>query len=827
MESKPEALRVLAVTLQVVLLTWAVYHFRLESRHLLSVLLLACCGFPLHAVLPERFRLRFFLLLSLAAIGIVLGPQHGAVLVAVGCGLIALCHLPVAWRWRYAALLSAGALLVLARARVIEVIRHETFWQILGSMFMFRLVLYLHELRHGRLAPAPVWSLSYFFLLPNVCFPLFPVVDYKRFRKTWYSEAAHRIYQRGAHWMLRGVSQLILYRFVYHYLTVSPVEVDGAGKLLLYTFSAFPLYLRVSGQFHLIVGMLLLFGFNLPETHHRYFLASSLTDFWRRINIYWKDFMTKIVFYPSYDRLRRLGPTKALVLATAVVFAATWLLHSYQWFWITGSWLLTWNDTLFWFLLGGLVIANVLYENRFGKKHSLGRRTPAAAERLARGMRTLCTFVVISVLWSLWTSDSLDQWLEVAAVAPAVWWGLAGWVTALFAGAFLVERAGRRWGSAGPARPAPAPGKAAGFSFWRDAGLTAAGALALLAVGAPAVYGRLGAPASEVVESLRFSGLNQRDAEARTRGYYEHLITANLRQAALAESYVWTPPDWQRMSETELWQPREDMLIGELRPQQSMVFKRAPLSTNRWGMRDRDYPRRKPAGTVRLAVLGSSHTMGSGVADGEAFESVYEERLGAATEGSFEVLSFAVAGYTVTQDLLVLESKALDFGPDVVLQVSHHWDVNQVGEYLATLLADGREVLPGLRDIAAAAGIDPQAPATANMRRLWPHRWEHLRWVYGRIVELCRQRGAVPVWVYLPLVQDGSPADVEAMTRLAAEVGFHVVDLRGVYRGYTAPELRLAPWDDHPNALGHRLIAERLLDALGPDELHRLMHAAP
>ena len=53
------------------------------------------------------------------------------------------------------------------------------------------------------------------------------------------------------------------------------------------------LYLRVSGQFHIIVGMLHLFGYDLPETNHRYLLARSVNDFWRRVNIYWKDFMVK------------------------------------------------------------------------------------------------------------------------------------------------------------------------------------------------------------------------------------------------------------------------------------------------------------------------------------------------------------------------------------------------------------------------------------------------------------------------------------------------------------------------------------------------------
>ena len=114
-------------------------------------------------------------------------------------------------------------------------------------------------------------------------------------------------------WIVRGLLHLILYRFVYLHLAGDPAELVTLGDLRAVPARTFLLYLRVSGQFHLIVGVLHLYGFRLPETHHLYYLASSFTDFWRRINIYWKDFMMKLVYYPSYFRLRRWGGNTALV----------------------------------------------------------------------------------------------------------------------------------------------------------------------------------------------------------------------------------------------------------------------------------------------------------------------------------------------------------------------------------------------------------------------------------------------------------------------------------------------------------------------------------
>lgn len=169
------------------------------------------------------------------------------------------------------------------------------------------------------------------------------------------------------------------------------------------------LYLRVSGQFHIIVGLLHLFGYDLPETHRRYLLAHSLTDFWRRINIYWKDFMVKLVYFPLYFRLRRKGDVTAQVAATAAVFVVTWLLHSYQWFWLRGEWLFTWPDTLFWAILGALVIVNVVVESKQRRK----ARVSGWQGHARRGVQVAGTFTLITTLWFLWNASSLRVWLDV------------------------------------------------------------------------------------------------------------------------------------------------------------------------------------------------------------------------------------------------------------------------------------------------------------------------------------------------------------------------------------------------------------------------------
>src|SRR5262249_17460016 len=161
-------------------------------------------------------------------------------------------------------------------------------WPVLGSLFMFRLAIYLFEVGHRE--PLGFWrSLAYFFMLPNVVFPLFPVVDFATFRRTYYdSPDRYRIYQRGINWLVLGALLLLVYRIIYQRLVLGPDEVQTAADLGHFAVANYLLYLRIIGQFMMVIGLLLLFGFNLPVPMGMMFTVSGFGDFWRRGNIYWK-----------------------------------------------------------------------------------------------------------------------------------------------------------------------------------------------------------------------------------------------------------------------------------------------------------------------------------------------------------------------------------------------------------------------------------------------------------------------------------------------------------------------------------------------------------
>ena len=240
-----------------------VHLYDIEGDTFRKVMYLVAGGFVVNLLLPLAWRLRFFVALSLAGIFVVFGLSDGAWMLGLGLVLIAACHLPIPFAARIAVVLALGAGFAALRAGVVATPWTGAIWPILGSMFMFRLALYLRALKTAPAERGVAGTLAYFFMLPNLAFPLFPVIDYQTFHRTSYDKDEAGIYRTGMTWIARGLLHLVLYRLVYYNYLNDPVDVETLGDLAQFMLGTFLLYLRVSGQFHLITGLLHLFGFRL------------------------------------------------------------------------------------------------------------------------------------------------------------------------------------------------------------------------------------------------------------------------------------------------------------------------------------------------------------------------------------------------------------------------------------------------------------------------------------------------------------------------------------------------------------------------------------
>jgi hypothetical protein len=219
--------------------------------------------------------------------------------------------------------------------------------------------------------------------------------------------------------------------------------------------------------------------------------------------------------------------------------------------------------------------------------------------------------------------------------------------------------------------------------------------------------------------------------------------------------------------------------------------------------------------------------MGSGVEDDETYENRLEDRLNRELGGPagrrFEVLNFSQGGYTPIQKLAMLETRALDFRPDLVLYAATSHEIGAMFEpaqlqHLARygLLGD----YPYVVEAMAGAGVGAEDLVTRERSikaTLQPYAEPALTRLLAAFRELGESRQARTALLLVEIPND-PPTRAEVFDRLAAlgrAAGLPVLDLQGAFADVPDRSvLWIAPWDAHTNATGHSLLADRLYDRL-------------
>ncbi|MDF1672839.1 MAG: hypothetical protein P1U41_05010, partial [Vicingaceae bacterium] len=234
-------------------------------------------------------------------------------------------------------------------------------------------------------------------------------MDYKSFIKSFYFHEEEHFWQKGIRWILRGVVHLIIYQLIYNNLIIPKEEVTNLTSLLIHSNANYLLIFRLSGMFHLVVGLLCIFGFSLHPIFNNYFLATSFVNLWRRINIYWREFIMKLFFYPLIFKLKKVNPKYSLPITMMFMFFITWILHNYQWFWIRGNFPISLTDALFWITIGSCVTFNSILEAKRVKS-----KTPKPKKNIANAitniLKMIALFLFMATMWTLWSSKNVEEW---------------------------------------------------------------------------------------------------------------------------------------------------------------------------------------------------------------------------------------------------------------------------------------------------------------------------------------------------------------------------------------------------------------------------------
>lgn len=266
------------------------------------------------------------------------------------------------------------------------------------------------------------------------------------------------------------------------------------------------------------------------------------------------------------------------------------------------------------------------------------------------------------------------------------------------------------------------------------------------------------------------------------------------------------------------------VLMWEYRPGGSW----AELSMNRWGFRDRDYETpAKPADTYRIAFLGDSVALGLGVAANDVFVPHFEDAANArGLHRNVQALNFSVDGYNTVQIYEMLRTKVLGFAPDKVVYVLclNDFDFEDAsGEKILYFRKPDSFLMKTLERVYRQRIYQQLLGGTFHHYFFEKNRevvFQKIRDMHA----LLRDSGIGFHVVVVPVFPDSMSdfahyplRDIHAgIGAFLAREGIPRLDLLDAFAAQRNPPAfySLDAW--HPNAEGHRLIAQKTLEALLP-----------
>ena len=265
-------------------------------------------------------------------------------------------------------------------------------------------------------------------------------------------------------------------------------------------------------------------------------------------------------------------------------------------------------------------------------------------------------------------------------------------------------------------------------------------------------------------------------------------------------------------------------LVFELTPNVDTYFKLVPFQTNSHGLRDKEYSLDKPDGVFRVAVLGDSFTLPSGVAIEDAFHSLLEDRLNSGNESvRYEFINFAVGAYTLQQYLSAIRDKAMEYDPDLILIgfcAGNDHKVFLPDRFPERYRPKGRTYpFYGSFVMNAIALKLLESQVEEERGHLTDRQARYLEQVFGELAALSKAENIPVVLVYLSNQEE----NYKPIEELALANGIeHFLDASSAFRGTDLSDYRILPIDNHPNTKAHQIFADRIYEYLVREDLLRL-----
>lgn len=270
----------------------------------------------------------------------------------------------------------------------------------------------------------------------------------------------------------------------------------------------------------------------------------------------------------------------------------------------------------------------------------------------------------------------------------------------------------------------------------------------------------------------------------------------------------------------------DEHLVFRHKPSWEKRYGDVLVTYNERGLRDRPILP-KAEGEYRILALGDSITFGWGVPQHQIFTFRLEQLLQARLQRPVRVINSGVGAYNTVQELTYFKQEGVTFQPDLVMLTYIQNDIEEhkgpfdpwAGDSLrGKSLPDMVKKMLGklwfyrLLIHTYRHGLLEQLKGRSSNSLQGGEGWSHSMSALGELVAICEEH-KIPLIVFFKRSDPGenNPLFEDVVRHVH---GVPVKDMGQWYQGLDEFSLVISKVDGHPNAEGHRVMAEHMADEI-------------
>lgn len=254
---------------------------------------------------------------------------------------------------------------------------------------------------------------------------------------------------------------------------------------------------------------------------------------------------------------------------------------------------------------------------------------------------------------------------------------------------------------------------------------------------------------------------------------------------------------------------KTDHLKYELIPNLNTKYKLVDFKTNQEGFRDKDHV--LSTNTTKIAVIGDSFTMGTGVEQSDMYVSRTETLLNKKDPiNNYELFNFGVSGYALSHYFTLLEKNVLNLNPDlVIIGFCASNDHLQIGEDFTLeefYIKPKKNVFWDSylkKLIIVKLFVPPTKPISYSDKQI-----AYVNLEFNRLKNKLESHKTKGLIFYMDLIYD--PIRVKKIETVANKYGLLFIDVSQKMQNKNLSKYILNELDPHPNGKANLIFAETL-----------------